>query len=219
MRFPLMVVWMVGVAWAQEAPPEAPAMPAPSEDFRSDQKQFEEVVTEPERQRDREERAREALVKDAAPLYTRMPAVDWAAEAAAGVFAAGIVGLVGGAIGEAIDPGRETQPLGGFHGPVFGGIPGAGIGATLGVWGAAQLVDKETHVGWTALGAGIGTAVGSGAALGIGAGLGDSDTTTTLSVGVLLLAQVGLAMVFTDVFAPPPGVVRADRVTVSPSGP
>ncbi len=203
MRFAFIVVGLVGASWAQEPPPEQPDMPSPSEDFTTDQRQFGEVVTDPERQRDQERRAAAALVKDALPLYTRSPELDLGSEALAGVFAAGIMGLMGGALGEAIDPGDPSQPLGGFHGPVFGALPGSAFGATLGVWGAAQLFGKETDVGWTALGSGIGTIVGGGAAFGIAAGLGEGDSSTTLAVGTFLLAQVGLTMVFTDTFAPP----------------
>jgi hypothetical protein len=178
-------------------------MPSPSEDFTTDQKQFGEVVTDPERHRDQERRAEAALVKDAVPLYTRMPALNLGTEALAGVFAAGILGLMGGAVGDAIDEGDSTQPLGGFHGPVFGALPGSAIGSTLGVWGAAQLFGKETDIGWTALGSGVGTVIGGGAAFGIAAGLGEGDSATSLAVGTYLLFQVGMAMVFTDTFAPP----------------
>lgn len=203
MRFVVVILLAAAAAPAQEeeAPP---ALPPPSEDFSADQARFGEVVTEPERQRDEERRLREALVRDSIPLYVRMPALDLIGESAAGVFAAGALGLLGGAIGDAIDPGEASQPLGGLHGPVFGGVPGSAAGATLGVWGAARLFEKDTDVGWTVLGAGIGTLVGSGAAFGITAGLGEGDSSTSLALATYLLAQVGLAVVFTDVYAPEP---------------
>ena len=178
-------------------------MPPASEDFSADQAQFGEVVTEPERARDAEQRARDTLVKDAAPLYTRMPALDYLTESVAGAFAAGALGLLGGSLGEAIDPGAPSQPLGGFHGPVFGAIPGSALGATLGVWSAAQLFEKDVDVGWSAVGSGVGTLVGGGAAFGIAAGLGEGDTTTSLALLTYLVAQVGLTVVFTDVLADP----------------
>ncbi len=210
MRFAVVLLLAATSAPAQEqeAPP---ALPSPNEDFSTDQAQFGEVVTEPEKQREAERRARESLVKDAIPLYTRMPALDYVTEAAAGVFAAGALGVLGGAIGEAIDPGEPSQPLGGFHGPVFGALPGSAVGATMGVWGAAQLYGKETDIGWTVLGSSIGTLVGGGAAFGISAGLGEGDTTTTLALTTYLLAQVGLAIVFTDVYAPPVQAANAPR--------
>ncbi len=176
----------------------------PGDSYDADRDLFRDVETEPERERKRQRNRELAPVGGAVPLYEREVALDLLTEAAAGLFAATAVGLLGGSIGEAIDPGDDAAPLGGFHGPVFGAVPGSMVGATVGVWAGAQLFEKETHWGWTALGSGIGTVVGSGAMFGITAGLGDSDGAGSLAVGTFLLCQIGMAMLFTDAYAPDP---------------
>ncbi len=201
MRSCLLLLLLSSGAWAQGSSPD-PA-PTPPADFSADRDHFKEVVTEPERQLREEVEAAQRTVERNKPLYLRRPILDLVTEAAAGLFAAGAVGLLAGSVGNAVDEGNNSQPLGGFHGPALGVLAGSAVGSAVGVWAGAELFEKDTHPGWTALGAGIGTVVGSGAAFGIAAGLGKDGE--TLAVGTFLLAQIGLAMVFTDTYRPKSG--------------
>lgn len=189
--------------------PALPALPPPNADFKRDQALFENVETAPEQLIAADERAQTEELRVSTLAYQEAPELAYTTQAIAGILGAGLVGLAGGAIGEAIAPGDETQPLGGFRGPVIGGFVGAAVGTGLGVWGGGLLFDKETHPGWIALGTAAGTVVGSGAALGIAA-LGSDDTlTATASVASLMLFQVGGAILFGELFLPPPASVDA----------
>lgn len=193
-----------------------PPLPPPGADFKQDQKLFEEVETAPEALIAERERTATEEVRVGTLGYQENPKLAWTTQAVAGVLAAGVVGLAGAAAGEAIAPGDEDQPLGGFRGPVIGGFVGAAIGSGVGAWGGGLLFDKQTHPGWVALGTAAGTAVGSGAALGIAA-LGDDDTlTATAAVGALVLFQVAGAILFGDLFLPPPTAVEARPEMISP---
>jgi hypothetical protein len=190
---------------AEEPPPdvlEPPPLPPPDADFSADRALFGEVKTAPEDQLAAERAAETAPARGNEPLYTQMPGLAWLTQAVGGVFGAGAVGLLFGSIGEAIDPGDERLPLGGFHGPAIGGLAGSFVGSALGVWGAGLLFDKDVPVWWAVAGAGIGTAVGGGAAIGIAAGLDEGDGSAALAVGTLLAAQVALAIIFGDYALP-----------------
>jgi hypothetical protein len=193
-----------------------PPLPPPGADFKQDQKLFEEVLTEPEVLIAERERAQTEEMKSGALRYQRTPMLAYATQAGAGLLAAGLVGLGGAAVGEAIAPGDEEQPLGGFRGPVIGGFAGAAIGSAVGVWGGGYLFDKQTHPGWVALGTAAGTVVGGGAALGIAA-LGTDDTlTATAAVGTMVLFQVAGAILFGDLFLPPPAAVEVRPKMIKP---
>lgn len=194
--------------------PALPPLPPANTDFKKDQKLFEEVETAPEDLQGQPS----AAVQGDPLLYEELPALAFTTQAVAGVMAAGLVGLAGANLGELIDGPDELQPLGGFHGPVFGGFAGTAIGSALGVWAGGQLFDKQTHPGWIALGSAAGTVVGSGAALGVAAIGGNDATTATLAVGSALLFQVGGAILFGELFLPPPESVRqeSDRGLIRP---
>ncbi len=177
---------------------EPPPLPAPDADFSADRALFQEVRTAPEEVRAARRVVEQARVSDAGPLHAQTPALAWLTQAVGGVFGAGAVGLLFGSVGEAIDPGNDRQPLGGFHGAAVGGLVGTAIGSALGVWGAGRLFEKDSNPGWSFLGAGIGTAVGGGAAVGIAAGVSHKDGGATLAIGTVLLCQTALAIVFDD---------------------
>ncbi len=193
-------------AYAPAAPPTvAPATLAPIVgDFSADKKAFESNVRTPAEDAFLEEiEAGRRRIEGGQPLYRRYPGLAIVAEAAAGLFGAGVVGLVGGSIGEAIDPGNEDQPLGGASGQAFGLLGGAYVGSSMGVWGASRLFEKPVHPGWAFLGSGVGTVVGGGAATGLLFALEDEPTTAGgLAVATLFLFQVGGAMLFTEVGLP-----------------
>ncbi len=198
----------------EPALPPLPPLPPSNTDFKKDQKLFEEVDTAPESLAGEPS----AAVQGEPLLYEELPALAFTTQAVAGVMAAGLVGLAGANLGELIDEPDELQPLGGFHGPVFGGFAGTAIGSALGVWAGGQLFDKQTHPGWIALGSAAGTLVGSGAALGVAAIGGNDETTATLAVGTALIFQVGGAILFGELFLPPPETVRreSDRGLIRP---
>lgn len=201
-----------------EPPPETlapvaeplPPLPPPNADFKKDQALFgDEVETDPEVVA--AALSRQQQVEGWRPAYARYPTLSYTTQAIAGVLTAGVVGLAAGNLGEAIDPGDPLQPLGGYHGPAIAGLLGTGVGAAAGVWGAGLLFEKNTHPGWVALGAAAGSAVGTGAAIGL-ASLGDADTgTAALALGSALLFQVGGAIVFGELFKPPPAPPTTDR--------
>lgn len=201
---------------AFEVPPDPalPPLPPPNADFKAEQQRFEEVQTAPE-----DLIGQPTLAPRTEPLrYEEYPALAYTTQAVAGLLGAGVVGLAGANLGEFIDPPDELQPLGGFHGPAFGGFAGTAIGSALGVWAGGMLFEKQTHPGWIALGSAAGTVVGGGAALGIAA-LGSNDTATaTLAVGSALLFQIGGAILFGELFLPPPESVRqaSDRGLIRP---
>ncbi len=222
----LLVSLLAGGAWAQRAGPdggapdapaaaeplapvepppdvlEPPPLPPPDADFSADRALFGEVRTAPEDVLAAERAAERAPAAGGGPLYAQMPGLAWLTQAVGGVFGAGAVGLLFGSIGEAIDPGDDRLPLGGFHGPAIGGLAGSFVGSALGVWGAGLLFDKDVPVWWAVAGAGIGTAVGGGAAVGIAAGLDEGDGSAALAVGTLIAAQVALAILFGDYALP-----------------
>lgn len=187
--------------------PALPPLPSSKTDFKKDQQLFEEIETAPEALAEQP-----AAAYEGEPLrYEEYPALAYTTQAVAGVLASGLVGLAGANLGEAIDGGDDLQPLGGFHGPVFGGFVGTMMGSALGAWAGGQLFEKQTHPGWYALGSVAGTVVGSGAALGVAAIGGNDTTTATLAVGSALIFQIGGAILFGDLFLPPPETVRQTR--------
>lgn len=192
------------------APDALPPLPSPDADFKKDQGLFgDQVETDPEAVKAAFDGQQQ--VEGRLPTYARYPTLTYTTQAIAGVLAAGVVGLAAGNLGDAIDPGDPLQPLGGYHGPAIAGLLGTGVGSALGVWGAGLLFEKNTHPGWVALGAAAGSAVGTGTAIGIAA-LGDADTgTAALAVGSALLFQVGGAILFGELFKPPPPPRSTDR--------
>jgi hypothetical protein len=180
---------------------ELPPMPAPEADFSADRDLFLETTTDAERARREEIAAGERLAEDGRPLWQRWPRLTIGAQAVGGAFGSAVIALLGGSIGEAIDPGDRRFPLGGPHGPLFGGLAGSLVGVIGGVWGTGLLFEKDPGLGWTSLGAGVGTVVGAGAAAGFALGLDKGDTTTTLAVGSFLAFQVAGTVVFNDLFA------------------
>ncbi len=200
-----------------EAPPPDPALPPlppANADFKKDQKLFEEVATEPEALAEQRSNA-----VDGEPLlYEELPELAYTTQAVAGLLAAGVVGLAGASLGEAIQEPDELQPLGGFRAPLFAGFAGTAVGSALGVWTGGLLFEKQTHPGWIALGSAAGTVVGSGAALGIAAIGGNDTATASLAVGSALLFQIGGAILFGELFLPPPDAVRqeTDRGLIRP---
>jgi len=188
-----------------------PPMPAPEADFSADRNLFLETTTDAERARREEIAAGQRLAEDRRPLWQRWPRLTIGAQAVGGAFGSAVIALLGGSIGEAIDPGDRRLPLGGPHGPLFGGLAGSLVGVIGGVWGTGLLFEKDPGLGWSSLGAGVGTVVGAGAAAGFALGLDKGDTSATLAVGSFLALQVTGTLVFNDIFArrglpvPPPG--------------
>ncbi len=178
-----------------------PPMPAADADFSVDRDLFKEEVTDPERNRKAEELAADRPSRDGRKLYQRWPNLTRGTQAVGGLFGAAVVGLLGGSIGQAVDPGDRRFALGGAHGPLFGGLTGTIVGAIGGVWGSGLLFEKDPAPGWTALGGGIGTVVGAGSAAGFALGMGKSDASMSLAVGSFLLFQIGGAVLFNDLFA------------------
>jgi hypothetical protein len=220
-------VLLVPVALLQVAPPAAdptvdpaaapafapaeptwgpPPMPRDDEDFNADRSLFVEGTTDPEKARRAEIEAGLRPADRRPPLYARSPRLTAITQSAAGVFGGAVVGLLGGSIGESIDPADRRLPLGGPHGPLFGGLAGTMIGTTAGVWGSGFLFDKDPdRWGWTALGTTVGTVVGAGIATGFAAGMDKGDTASTLAVGSFVISQVAGAVIFDTLFqAPPP---------------
>lgn len=193
-------------AYAPAAPPSAaPATLAPIVgDFSADKKAFDSTVRTPAEDAFLEEiEAGRRRINQGQPLYRRYPGLALVTEAAAGVFGAGVVGLVGGSIGDAVAPGDESQPLGGASGQAFGLLGGAYAGSSMGVWGAARLFEKPVHPGWAFLGSGVGTILGGGAATGLLFAFDDDPSTAGgLAVASLFLFQVGGAMLFTEIGQP-----------------
>lgn len=188
-----------------------PAMPAADADFSADRELFGETVTDAERARKDEIAQGSRPANDARPLYERWPRLAILTQSVGGVFGAATIGLLGGSIGQAIDPGDKRFALGGAHGPLFGALAGTMAGAMGGVWGSGLLFDKDPGLGWTALGTGVGTVVGAGAAAGFALGLDKGDTATTLAVGSFLACQVGGTVIFNTLFVKKPGAAGKDR--------
>ena len=193
-----------------------PAMPAPDADYSADRDLFNETVTDAEKARKQELADGNRSANDPRLLYQRWPRLTIATQAVGGVFGSAIFGLLGGSIGQAADPGDKRFALGGAHGPLFGGLAGTLIGAIGGVWGSGLLFEKDPGVGWTSLGAGVGTLVGAGAAAGFALGLDEGDTASTLAVTSFIACQVGGAVAFNTVFAKKtPGPV-AEKAPIQP---
>jgi len=192
-------------------------MPDPNADYSVDADLFTEVATEPERVR---RAALEASLRPAdrrPPLYARSPAFTLLTQSVAGVFGGGVLGLMGGSIGQAIDPADRQLPLGGPHGPLFGGLAGTLVGTTGAVYGVGALFGKDAdRFGWTVLGTSVGTILGAGAAAGFAAGLDKGDAASTLAVTSFVLLQVAGAVAFDTLFQAPPPPVSA-TVTPIPS--
>jgi hypothetical protein len=180
---------------------ELPPMPPPEADFSADRDLFLETTTDAEKARRDEIAAGERQADDGRPLWQQWPKLTIGAQAVGGVFGSAVIALLGGSIGEAVNPGDRRFPLGGPHGPLFGGLAGSVVGVIGGVWGTGLLFEKDPGLGWTSLGAGVGTVVGAGAAAGFALGLEKGDATTTLAVGSFLAFQVAGAVVFNDLFA------------------
>lgn len=183
-------------------PPKVlPPMPADDADFLSEQSAFgAEVITDPEKFRAQQRAEAERRARSSLPMYQQSPYLAYGAEAAAGLFSAGLVGLLGGTAGNAINAGERNQPLDGPKGGrLYGLMAGGFIGSAVGVWGAANLFDKDTAPGWSFLGSGIGTLVGGGAAAGILVGIDDRNTAGGLAVGTLFLSQILGAMIFAEI--------------------
>ena len=194
------------------APKVLPPMPADTADYLAEQASFgAEVVTDPEKFRAAQRAEAQRRARSSLPMYQRSPYLAYGAEAAAGLFSAGLVGLLGGTVGNAINAGDRNQPLDGpTGGRLYGLMTGGFIGSAVGVWGAANLFDKDTAPGWSFLGAGLGTVVGGGAAAGILVGIDDRNTAGTLAVGTLFLSQILGAMLFAEIGiddAPPPPIL------------
>lgn len=216
------LIGLSGPALAQPAddPPETldpapalPPLPPADADLRGDLKQFEEVQTEPEVLAGQPVGA----VERKPLMYERLPALSYTAQAVAGVLASGVVGLAGASLGGAIDEADALQPIGGLHGPAVGGFTGTLVGSALGVWAGSALFEKDTHPGWIGLGSAAGTLVGTGAAYGVAA-LGSNDATTgaTMVAGMLIF-QIGGAILFGELFAPPPTArAPSDRGLIVP---
>lgn len=188
------------------APPsEAPATLPPIEgDFSADRQLFQGAGrTAPEEAFLAEVEASKRRLRPSQPLYRRFPGLAYVTEAAAGLFGAGVVGLVGGSIGEAIDPGDPNDPLGGASGQAFGLLGGSFVGSSMGVWGASLLFEKPLHPGWAFLGSGVGTIIGGGAATAILFALEDEPTTAGgLAVATTFLFQISGAILFTEIGMP-----------------
>lgn len=193
-----------------------PAMPSPEADFSADRDLFNETVTDAEIARKAEIAEGNRPANDSRLLHQRWPKLTLGTQAAGGLFGSAIVGLLGGSIGQAINAGDKRFPLGGAHGPMFGGLVGSIAGAVGGVWGAGLLFEKESAPGWTLLGAGVGTLVGAGAAAGFAVGLDEGDTATSLAVGSFLLLQVGGAVLFNDLFTRRASTGGAGKAPIAP---
>jgi len=209
MRTVLTALLLLSVAHAQPAgtPPE-PRPSLPTGDPSADKTLFRRTVPEPEEAFLAEVEAGRRRMNQGEPLYRRYEGLGYVTEAAAGLFGAGIVGLVGASIGDAIAPGDNGQALGGASGRAFGLLGGAYLGSSMGVWGASRLFEKPVHPGWAFLGSGLGTLVGGGAATGILFALqDDKQTAGGLAVASVFLFQVAGAVLFTEVGMPDTGVL------------
>lgn len=211
-------------AWSQDAPPaeepplvapeaepepepEYPAldvapMPGANEDFTIDKERFKVIETDPEAALIEEAARQDAIALSEQPLYKRMPGLAILTQAVAGLFGAGAIGLAGGSVGEAIDPGDDSLPFGGVHGALIGGLIGSWIGATGGVWGAAHLFEKDINLGWAALGSFLGTAIGGSIAFGLVEGIDSSDGIEAIGVALMFAMQVGGAIGLSEAFLP-----------------
>ncbi len=174
---------------------------------------FVEVTTDAEQYRKDELRAGQRKVAVDKPRYKKYPALTYTSQAVAGVFGAGVLGIVGASLGGMINEGDDLYTLGGFHGPIIGGAFGATMGAYAGVALTAYLFEKDPTWGWTALGTLTGTLVGSGIALGLIEGLGDSDLVVGSAIAVVLLGSVGGGMFFNE--QAQPRITAAQRAKLS----
>ncbi|MBU0552523.1 hypothetical protein KKF91_11665 [Myxococcota bacterium] len=185
-------------------PADLPPMPKDVEDFSRDLNAFGEVTTAPEDMFKAQQAAEARAAMPSTPRYQRQPQLTIAGEAGAGFFAAAALGLLGGAIGDAVDPGDPRMSLGGLHGPVFGGALGTLAGTSLGVWGASRLAEHQTSPGWIVGGAAAGSLLGSAMAFGLAEGMDRDDSASGLAVATFMLSQLGLAVLFTELFEPGP---------------
>ena len=175
-------------------PPPAP-MPLPGETFREDSDRFRDVVTEPERTHKAGIAAEMAPPSGQGPLHKQMPVATGGIQVVAGLFAAGVVGLLGGSIGNLSDSPDDDEPLGGRYGTATGALLGTLVGSTLGVWGSGLLFDKPGGPGWTLGGACVGTTAGVGVAAGFLFGMEPGDRATALAlVGFMGLQTTGALM-------------------------
>ncbi|MFN3202547.1 MAG: hypothetical protein ACE366_29420 [Bradymonadia bacterium] len=188
----------------EEVPP-APERPDvdPGGDFSADRNLFKEVETDPERV-DAELEYQERLRNRTVPRYVKTPKVALTVQALAGVFGAGLVGLLGGALGGAVDDGNSVDPLGGFNGPLIGFTAGSLIGSSLATWGTGQVFDKEASAVWHTSGASLGTVLGGGVAAGILLGIDDGDSGSTVAIISFLAIQTAGALLFGELGEPPP---------------
>ncbi len=179
---------------------EPPPLPAADADFSADRSLFGEVDTGPEKERDAELAAELRRPASEAPLYERQPALAWLSRSTAGLFGAGVVGLLGGSIGNAIDGPDEHAPLGGFHGPAIGAGVGSIAGVGLAVWGAGQLFERPGGPEWALLGSTAGAVVGGAAATGLAMGFERGDASASLAVATFVAFEVGGALLFDQLF-------------------
>lgn len=199
---------------SEEPVPEVPVlnvpeMPPPDADYSADRDLFLETTTDAENARKEELAAEDRVAGGPGTVYQRWPRLSLGLQSVGGVFGSAVIALLGGSIGNAIDEGDSRFPLGGAHGPLFGGLAGSMIGAIGGVWGTGALLGKDTHPGWTALGGTLGTVVGAGAAAGFALGLEESNAATSLAIGSFLAFQVGGAVLFDELFTAKPAVAGA----------
>ena len=181
----------------QPEPPAAP-MPLPGETFREDSDRFKDVLTDPERAHKAGIAAEMAPAAGARPLYEQMPVATGGIQAVAGLFAAGVVGLLGGSVGNLSDSRDDDKPLAGLYGTTTGALLGSLVGSTLGVWGGGLLFDKPGGPGWTLAGAWVGTTAGAGVAAGVMFGMEPGDGATALAlVGFMGLQTTG-ALLFNE---------------------
>lgn len=187
----------------QEVPPP-PKEPVPSaEELRVDEGLFKEVETAPERVA-AEQAYQERLRARNLPRYVKMPEVALSVQALAGAFGAGLVGLLGASVGEAVAPGNSVDPFGGANGPLFGLIAGSTIGSSMGTWASGQAFEKEANVGWHISGASLGGALGAGVAAGVLWGADDGDVGTSIAAISFVGLQVAGALLFGSLGEPPP---------------
>lgn len=198
-----------GAVLEEEAPEEEvpttlePApMPSAEEDFSADSELFGEIVTEPETLAAEQEAAERARVANPAP-FKKWPGLTFGVQAISSAFTGAAVGLGFGAIGNAIDPRDPNALFGGPHGQLFGTAGGFIIGAGIGSWAGALLMEKPVSPWWSLLGSTAGGAVGTAVFAGLVFGTGENEAAATAGAGLAAVLTIGGAVFMGEVGLPP----------------
>jgi hypothetical protein len=181
---------------------EPAPMPSADEDFSADADLFGEIVTRPETLAAEQEAAERARVSNPPP-YKKWPGLTLGVQAISSAFTGAAVGLGFGAIGNAIDPRDPNALFGGPHGQLFGTAGGFIIGAGIGSWAGALLMEKPVSPWWSLLGSTAGGAVGTAVFAGLVFGTGENEAAATAGAGLAAVLTIGGAVFMGEVGLPP----------------